>query len=105
MLMSRALEDIVPLAHGTSSSRCSPHPNESWRCGVVRSTRFWLVVFLVIGVVSFALTSVFAVEGSNNDPLLAEIGNGGMPLAVMGALTVGVVEAVRSVRGRGEKVR
>jgi hypothetical protein len=72
---------------------------------VVRSTRFWLVVFLVIGVVSFALTSVFGVEGSNNDPLLAEIGNGGMPLAVVGALVVGVVQVVRSVRTRGEEAR
>ncbi len=72
---------------------------------MVRSTRFWLVAFLVIGVVSFGLTSLFGVEGSNNDPLLAEIGNGGMPLAVMGILAVAVVQVVRSLRARGEEAR
>ncbi len=72
---------------------------------MVRSTRFWLVAFLVIGVVSFGLTSLFGVEGSNNDPLLAEIGNGGMPLAVMGILAVAVVQVVRSLRERGEDAR
>ncbi|MDQ3431997.1 MAG: hypothetical protein M3467_07225 [Actinomycetota bacterium] len=69
---------------------------------MVRSTRFWLVAFLVMGAVSFALTSMFGVEGSNNDPLLAEIGNGGMPLAVLGVLVVAIVQVVRSVRARGE---
>jgi hypothetical protein len=69
---------------------------------MVRSTRFWLVAFLVMGAVSFALTSMFGVEGSNNDPLLAEIGNGGMPLAVLGVLVVAIVQVVRSVGARGE---
>jgi hypothetical protein len=69
---------------------------------MVRSTRFWLVAFLVMGAVSFALTSMFGVEGSNNDPLLAEIGNGGMPIAVLGVLVVAIVQVVRSVRARGE---
>ncbi|MBA2575938.1 MAG: hypothetical protein H0V05_04730 [Euzebyaceae bacterium] len=61
-----------------------------------------MVAFLVMGAVSFALTSMFGVEGSNNDPLLAEIGNGGMPLAVLGVLVVAIVQVVRSVRARGE---
>jgi hypothetical protein len=64
-----------------------------------------LVAFLIIGVVSFGLSSLFGVEGSNNDPLLAEIGNGGMPLAVVGILAVAVVQVVRSVRARGEEAR
>lgn len=72
---------------------------------MVRSTRFWLVAFLIIGVVSFGLSSLFGVEGSNNDPLLAEIGNGGMPLAVVGILTVAVVQVVRSLRARGKEAR
>jgi hypothetical protein len=67
---------------------------------MVRSTRFWLVAFLALGAVSFALTSLFGVPGSNNDPLLAEIGNGGMPLAVLGVLVVAVIEVVRGVRRR-----
>ncbi len=68
---------------------------------MVRSTRFWLVAFLILGAASFGLTSMFGVEGSNNDPLLAEIGNGGMPLAVLGVLAVALVQTVRSVRARG----
>jgi hypothetical protein len=67
---------------------------------MVRSTRFWLLAFVVLGVVSYGLTTLFGVPGSNNDPLLAEIGNGGMPLAVLGVLVVAVVHAVRSLRGR-----
>lgn len=59
-----------------------------------------MVTFLIIGAVSFALTTAFGVEGSNNDPLLAEIGNGGMPLAVTGVLVVAVVQVVRSARAR-----
>jgi hypothetical protein len=71
---------------------------------VVRSTRFWMVLFLVMGVIGFALTSAFGIEGSNNDPLIAEIGNGGMLLAVIGLLAAGVVQVVRSLRASGEEV-
>jgi hypothetical protein len=72
---------------------------------VVRSTRFWLVVFLLIGVISFALSSLFGIEGSNNDPPLAEIGNGGMLLAVVGLFVAGVVQVVRSLRAPREEAR
>jgi hypothetical protein len=67
---------------------------------MMRSTRFWMVLFLGLLAASVGLTSVFSVPGSNNDPLLAEIGNGGMPLAVLGLLVVAVVEVTRQVRGR-----
>ena len=72
---------------------------------MVRSTRFWMVLFLVMGVIGFALTSAFGIEGSNNDPLIAEIGNGGMLVAVVGLLAAGVVQVVRSLRASGEEVR
>jgi hypothetical protein len=64
-----------------------------------------MVLFLVIGVLGFALTSAFGIEGSNNDPPLAEIGNGGMLLAVVGLLVAGVVQVVRSLRAAREEVR
>jgi hypothetical protein len=38
---------------------------------MVRSTRFWLVAFVVLGVVSYGVSVLFGVPGSNNDPLLA----------------------------------
>jgi hypothetical protein len=64
-----------------------------------------MVLFLLMGVIGFALTSMFGIEGSNNDPLIAEIGNGGMLLAVVGLLVAGVVQVVRSLRAPGEEVR
>lgn len=67
---------------------------------MMRSTRFWMVLFLGVLAVSVGLTSAFSVPRSNNDPLLAEIGNGGMPLAAFGMLVVAVVEVTRQVRGR-----
>jgi hypothetical protein len=102
--VSRAFEDIEPLARGTGHGR-GWLTNETWRWDVIRSTRFWMVLFVVMGVISFALTSAFGVEGSNNDPLIAEIGNGGMLLAVVGLLAAGVVQVVRSLRAPGEEAR
>jgi hypothetical protein len=67
---------------------------------MIRSTRFWLLAFVVLGVVGYGLSALFGVPGSNNDPLVAEVGNGGMLLAVLGVLVVAVVHAVRSLRGR-----
>jgi hypothetical protein len=67
---------------------------------MVRSTRFWLLAFVALGVVGYGLSALFGVPGSNNDPLVAEIGNGGMLLAVLGVLVVAVVHVVRSLRGR-----
>jgi peptidoglycan/LPS O-acetylase OafA/YrhL len=72
---------------------------------MMRSTRFWMVLFLGMLAASVGLSSAFGVPGSNNDPLRAEIGNGGMVFAVLGLLVVAVVGVRRQVRGRRRAVK
>ncbi len=65
-----------------------------------RSARFWVALLVGVLIASIVLSSLFTEEGNNNDPFLAELGNAGMPLAVLGLLVLGVTQAWRWARQR-----